>query len=508
MPSICGIDWSVFNLLLFLIVGITGSVRADTSKVYMSKEKQLIKKLLDRYERYGRVGRPVVNTSDSILVHFGMSLIQILNVDEKNQVLETNVWFTYTWKDVMLTWNASEHENIQTVHVPHDRVWLPDIVLYNFADPRLKEQREALVVVESTGDVLWMPQAILRSSCQFDTTYFPFDEQKCILKFGSWTYDGKKLGLQFQDNLKKFSLADYMKGTEWTITENYAVRSEKFYECCPDTPYPDLTFKLSIKRKVAFYSFILILPCALLSTLTLVIFWVPPESPAKLVLGMNVFVAFFVLLLLLADSTPKAADSIPLIGAYFCLSMVMITMSTVLSTIVANMFFRGVRINRAPAWLRKFMIDIVARAFMIRDKLIEKQAEPPQKNSWNIKYTGGATSKLPETEMKFAKVRLLDEGKEDGYEQNNKDCNIERLNIIRSSLSEDIRIIREILEAYRDKKAKAEQKEKFIREWKVICCITDRLFFLMYLVVNVIGIVIIFFASDLYIPEKTSPTQR
>jgi len=31
-------------------------------------------------------------------------------------------------------------------------------------------------------------------------------------------------------------------------------------------------------------------------------------------LGMSVFVAFFVLLLLLADSTPPAAASIPLIG--------------------------------------------------------------------------------------------------------------------------------------------------------------------------------------------------
>jgi hypothetical protein len=29
---------------------------------------------------------------------------------------------------------------------------------------------------------------------------------------------------------------------------------------------------------------------------------------------MNIFVAFFVLLLLLAESTPKAADSVPLIG--------------------------------------------------------------------------------------------------------------------------------------------------------------------------------------------------
>jgi len=34
--------------------------------------------------------------------------------------------------------------------------------------------------------------------------------------------------------------------------------------------------------------------------------------------GMNVFVAFFVLLLLLADSTPPAASTIPLIGKHSC----------------------------------------------------------------------------------------------------------------------------------------------------------------------------------------------
>ena len=32
--------------------------------------------------------------------------------------------------------------------------------------------------------------------------------------------------------------------------------------------------------------------------------------------GMNIFVAFFVLLLLLSDSTPPAASAIPLIGLY------------------------------------------------------------------------------------------------------------------------------------------------------------------------------------------------
>ena len=38
--------------------------------------------------------------------------------------------------------------------------------------------------------VEWKPPAISHSSCEMDVEYFPFDEQTCVMKFGSWTYDG------------------------------------------------------------------------------------------------------------------------------------------------------------------------------------------------------------------------------------------------------------------------------------------------------------------------------
>jgi len=49
-------------------------------------------------------------------------------------------------------------------------------------------QSKAMVTHE--GVVFWPPPVKLRSSCKVDITYFPFDDQKCGLKFGSWTYDG------------------------------------------------------------------------------------------------------------------------------------------------------------------------------------------------------------------------------------------------------------------------------------------------------------------------------
>ena len=44
-------------------------------------------------------------------------------------------------------------------------------------------------MVDFTGVVFWSPPVRLLSSCKVDITFFPFDEQVCGLKFGSWTYD-------------------------------------------------------------------------------------------------------------------------------------------------------------------------------------------------------------------------------------------------------------------------------------------------------------------------------
>ena len=50
-------------------------------------------------------------------------------------------------------------------------------------------------MVHSNGHVFWAPPARLRSSCKVDITYFPFDQQSCLMKFGSWTYDQAQVSI-------------------------------------------------------------------------------------------------------------------------------------------------------------------------------------------------------------------------------------------------------------------------------------------------------------------------
>ena len=42
------------------------------------------------------------------------------------------------------------------------------------------------------------------TSCKIDTTWYPFDEQRCDLKFGSWTYNGYKLNIQLVDTFEYY----------------------------------------------------------------------------------------------------------------------------------------------------------------------------------------------------------------------------------------------------------------------------------------------------------------
>ena len=99
-------------------------------------------------------------------------------------------------------------------------------------------------ILHHSGKVTWNPPAIYKSSCEIDVEFFPFDEQKCFMKFGSWTYDGYMVDLRHinqhggNNHIEMgMDLQEYYISTEWDIMTVPAVRNEKYYPCCEE-PYP------------------------------------------------------------------------------------------------------------------------------------------------------------------------------------------------------------------------------------------------------------------------------
>ena len=65
-------------------------------------EKDLVNHLLQDYEP---LARPVSDASNPLTLEIKVTLKQIVDLDERNQILKTNVWLEYYWNDTNLMWN-------------------------------------------------------------------------------------------------------------------------------------------------------------------------------------------------------------------------------------------------------------------------------------------------------------------------------------------------------------------------------------------------------------------
>ncbi|XP_036386552.1 neuronal acetylcholine receptor subunit alpha-4-like [Megalops cyprinoides] len=332
-------------------------------------EERLLRKLLTRYNK---LSRPVANISDVVLVRFGLSIAQLIDVDEKNQMMTTNVWVKQEWNDYKLRWNPQEYENVTSIRIPSELIWRPDIVLYNNADGDFAVTHLTKAHLFHDGRIKWVPPAIYKSSCSIDVTFFPFDQQNCKMKFGSWTYDRAKIDLVSMAN--NVDQMDYWESGEWVIVNAVGTYNTKKYECCTEI-YPDITYSFIIRRLPLFYTINLIIPCLLISCLTVLVFYLPSDCGEKITLCISVLLSLTVFLLLITEIIPSTSLVIPLIGEYLLFTMIFVTLSIIITVFVLNVHHRSPRTHTMPHWVRRVFLDLVPRfLFMKRPSTVCKES--------------------------------------------------------------------------------------------------------------------------------------
>lgn len=45
--------------------------------------------------------------------------------------MKSNVWLRFVWNDYQLQWDEADYGGIGVLRLPPDKVWKPDIVLFN-----------------------------------------------------------------------------------------------------------------------------------------------------------------------------------------------------------------------------------------------------------------------------------------------------------------------------------------------------------------------------------------
>uniref|UniRef100_A0A3B1KK52 Cholinergic receptor, nicotinic, alpha 6 n=1 Tax=Astyanax mexicanus TaxID=7994 RepID=A0A3B1KK52_ASTMX len=514
MPRAGRRTFFLFLLLLFLITLMA-------RECFSSKgEDRLFRRL---FRRYNQFIRPVENVSDPVTVEFEVSISQLVKVDEVNQIMETNLWLRHIWNDYKLKWIPAEFDGIEYIRVPSNKIWRPDIVLYNNAVGDFLVEDKTKALLKFDGTITWVPPAIFKSSCPMDITYFPFDYQNCSMKFGSWTYDKAKIDLVLIGS--KVNLKDFWESGEWEIIDAPGYKHDIKYNCCEEI-YPDITYSFYIRRLPLFYTINLIIPCLLISFLTVLVFYLPSDCGEKVTLCISVLLSLTVFLLVITETIPSTSLVIPLIGEYLLFTMIFVTLSIVITVFVLNVHYRTPTTHTMPGWVRTVFLRALPRIMLMRRPIDQSESSTKgggheSGGSSGIGSSGGGGrggegKKRKNSSSQQGAMNCLEFGEGKGSGEGKKgvcpchpakegpevDCGkvsrqlspqaintVVAFSVVSPEIKQAIESVKYIAENMRSRN-KAKEVED---DWKYVAMVIDRIFLWVFVLVCVLGTVGLFF---------------
>ncbi|KAJ1181803.1 hypothetical protein NDU88_007002 [Pleurodeles waltl] len=450
-------------------------------------EERLMNTLLSP-DRYNKLIRPAANSSQLVSIQLQVSLAQLISVNEREQIMTTNVWLNQEWVDYRLTWEPGEYDGIKKLRIPAKHIWLPDIVLYNNADGTYEVSLYTNAIVQNNGSIFWLPPAIYKSACKIEVKHFPFDQQNCTLKFRSWTYDHMEIDLVLKTGWARMD--DFSPSGEWDIVELPGRRNVNPL----DPTYVDLTYDFIIKRKPLFYTINLIIPCVLITSLAILVFYLPSDCGEKMTLCISVLLALTVFLLLISKIVPPTSLDVPLIGKYLMFTMVLVTFSIVASVCVLNVHHRSPSTHTMPPWVKMVFLERLPMFLFIRrpeNNSARQRLINRRKNPYDSLHS-------PPTDMFKHTAYLVNKGSTTKYDvkvtempdalTNHQDCRIRPSHKFSSGVEEAIDGVSFIA----DHMQSEDDDQSVVEDWKYVAMVVDRLFLWIFIFVCVLGTVGLF----------------
>eukprot|EP00090_Calanus_glacialis_P013211 TRINITY_DN21854_c0_g1_i1.p1 TRINITY_DN21854_c0_g1~~TRINITY_DN21854_c0_g1_i1.p1 ORF type:complete len:446 (-),score=84.38 TRINITY_DN21854_c0_g1_i1:281-1480(-) len=294
----------------------------------------------DILKDYSPSSRPAGKVSDRG-VSMGINIVPLhVNVDTETSTLNSHVWFVMKWTDTRLKWVPTNYENVSTIHLAPEKIWRPDIMVYNSVEHFDYEKTELLVL--NDGQVWWVPPVNLHTSCDLDWTYWPWDRQTCHLVVGSWTKTGWELDIQNLNgqNRTKVDSANFAKGAwdlvggvqERRLNDDYGGTADYFV---------DIDVTLIMDRRSLLDKKVAVLPLLCAASLLLATFWTHPAASCRLRLNTACVTILVVTLLSLRFMLPSAGGALPLVIAFNTGLVVLAVLQLILALSLSNLVRRS-----------------------------------------------------------------------------------------------------------------------------------------------------------------------
>lgn len=456
--------------------------------------------IIDLFRSYDKRVRPSVHHTKAVNMTYAVALAQIIDVDEKNQIMTTNCWLNQNWLDPKLKWEPGKYGNISVLRIPYKDIWRPDVVLYNNADvSSTVTSVSSNVIIEYTGNVTWLSMSIFRSSCSIDVKYFPYDIQNCSMDFASWTYGMDKLNIISHSD--SGDITNYVPSSEWALLQYSPERSLETFSCCPDEPVPFMKYFIVIKRRPLFYLFNMVMPCILITIVALLGFYMPPESGEKVSMGITTLLSVVVFLMIVAESMPPTSDVVPLIALYYGVTIAIVSSATAMTVLTLNIHHKGARGIEVPQLVKRIFFQIIAKILFIK---LDLPSPPP----------GPGLSRIPMHE--HCQYESATEFDPDIPAQNGglspRFMNKLRVGGATATVADNVeqeflKVLKKVYQTIERNEIRLQEqdrKDTLKQEWQQLALVLDRLLLLVFIIVTVTVTLVVMIPQDYNASYTTS----
>ncbi|XP_043188388.1 acetylcholine receptor subunit alpha-type acr-16-like [Amphibalanus amphitrite] len=301
-----------------------------------------IKKAILRDRHYDVTTRPP-NNRQGPTATFITLMMRSFQIDEYQLTATINAWTVMVWMDRRLTWQPSDYGNTRVVLMYSSQIWLPDIYLMNGVTHLEPIYMHAPVPVNSTGLVVWVTPSTFRVRCQKEMANWPYDQQKCTVILSSWSLDRDTHEVIPATHDGKLVLSNDMVKTDshWRVTSVDGSLVNTTYNCCPGSVWHELHVEMHVARVSLLYAMSFILPCLGLTVHVLLVFWIPPDSPAKVkVATIHSVALIFFLFNLFWWMPPVGGTSVPKLVSFVSASLSLSVVSAVAAVVASNLVTR------------------------------------------------------------------------------------------------------------------------------------------------------------------------
>uniref|UniRef100_A0A224Z042 Nicotinic acetylcholine receptor invertebrate n=1 Tax=Rhipicephalus zambeziensis TaxID=60191 RepID=A0A224Z042_9ACAR len=296
-----------------------------------AEQMKRIKDNITNTAKYRRTARPQTTANETTVVSFELKATSVPSLTPRRRHLFLNAFICLSWKDKRVGWDPKNYGGVDSVFLNSTEIWTPSII--ELSPLELGRPRDAMVSLTSAGEATWCPLYSISAICEADMSDFPFDRHKCSAAFTNAIAQEKVVNLTLagQPTLPE------QEHSEFAVLSIEGERSLLSFNM-GEFEYPEISFHVLLERRTSLHLFTVLLPTVAVVLLSLLVFWLPPESERKLTL-IGAALLTSLLLLYRADDIVSGSSSVPRIVKVLgggVLMNALIAASTVLSTNMAR----------------------------------------------------------------------------------------------------------------------------------------------------------------------------